>query len=76
MEKLIDILESLNPGVDYKSVKTLIDDHYLDSLTILSLVAEIEDEFDVTIPTVEIIPENFNSADNLYKMIQRLSEED
>ncbi len=76
MEKLIDILESLNPGVDYKSVKTLIDDHYLDSLTILSLVAEIEDEFDVTIPTVEIIPENFNSADSLYKMIQRLSEED
>lgn len=76
MEKLINILESLNPGVDYKSVKTLIDDHYLDSLTILSLVAEIEDEFDVTIPTVEIIPENFNSADNLYKMIQRLSEED
>lgn len=76
MEKLIDILESLNPGVDYKSVNTLIDDHYLDSLTILSLVAEIEDEFDVTIPTVEIIPENFNSADSLYKMIQRLSEED
>lgn len=76
MEKLINILESLNPGVDYKSVKTLIDDHYLDSLTILSLVAEIEDEFDVTIPTVEIIPENFNSADSLYKMIQRLSEED
>lgn len=76
MEKLINILESLNPDVDYKNVTTLIDDHYLDSLTILSLVAEIEDEFDVTIPTVEIIPENFNSADALYKMIKRLSEED
>lgn len=76
MEKLINILESLNPDVDYKNVTTLIDDHCLDSLTILSLVAEIEDEFDVTIPTVEIIPENFNSADALYKMIKRLSEED
>ncbi len=76
MEKLINILENLNPGVDYKNVTTLIDEHYLDSLTILSLVAEIEDEFDITIPTVEIIPENFNSAAALYAMIERLSEED
>ncbi|MCX4248437.1 MAG: acyl carrier protein [Bacilli bacterium] len=76
MEKLINILESLNPGVDYQNVTTLIDEHYLDSLTILSLVAEIEDEFDITIPTVEIIPDNFNSASALHKMIERLSEED
>lgn len=76
MEKLINILESLNPGVDYQNVTTLIDEHYLDSLTILSLVAEIEDEFDITIPTVEIIPNNFNSASALHKMIERLSEED
>lgn len=76
MERLINILESLNPGVDYENTTTLIDEHYLDSLTILSLVAEIEDEFDITIPTVEIIPENFNSAAALYKMIERLSKED
>lgn len=76
MERLINILESLNPGVDYENTTTLIDEHYLDSLTILSLVAEIEDEFDITIPTVEIIPENFNSASALYKMIERLSKED
>lgn len=76
MERLINILESLNPGVDYENTTTLIDEHYLDSLTILSLVAEIEDEFDITIPTVEIIPDNFNSAAALYKMIERLSKED
>ena len=49
MEKLIEILEELQPEVDYKTCEDLIDGHYLDSLTILSLVAEIEDEFDVKI---------------------------
>lgn len=62
MEKLIEILEGLQPEVDYETVDNLIDGRYLDSLTILSLVSEIEDEFDVEIPTVEIIPANFNSA--------------
>ena len=41
MEKLIEILEGLNPEVDYRSVTNLVDGRYLDSLTILSLVAEI-----------------------------------
>lgn len=75
MEKLIEILEGLQPDVDYENVENLIDGRYLDSLTILSLVAEIEEEFDVEIPTVEIIPANFNSAKKIYEMIERLREE-
>ena len=76
MEKLIEILEELNPDVDYNTTENLIDGRYLDSLTILSLVAEIEDEFDVEIPTVEIIPGNFNSAKNIWKLIEKLKEEE
>lgn len=75
MDRLIKILEELNPEVDYNTCTTLIDEHYLDSLAILSLVAEIEEEFDVVIPTVEIIPDNFNSASSLWALIQKLAEE-
>lgn len=76
MEKLIEILEELQPDVDYNEVENLIDGRYLDSLTILSLIAEIEDEFDVEIPTVEIIPANFNSAKKIWELIERLTEEE
>lgn len=75
MEKLLAILEELQPGVDYATCRDLIDSHYLDSLTILALVAELEDNFDITIPTVEIIPANFNSAKDMWVMITRLQEE-
>ena len=75
MEKLIAILQGLQPGVDYASCRDLIDARYLDSLTILALVAELEEEFDVTIPTVEIVPANFNSAEAMWAMIERLQEE-
>jgi D-alanine--poly(phosphoribitol) ligase subunit 2 len=76
MDRLIEILEDIKPEVDYRTCTNLIDGHYLDSLSILALVAEMEEEFDITIPTVEIIPDNFNSAENLWAMIVRLQEED
>lgn len=75
MEKLIEILEGLNPDVDYNECEELIDGRHLDSLSILSLISEIEDEFDVTIPTVEIVPDNFNSAKKIYDLIERIREE-
>ena len=76
MEALYEILEDIQPDVDYANEAHLIDDHILSSLSILSLVAALEDEFDITIPAVDIIPVNFNSAKAMWDMIQRLQEED
>ncbi len=75
MEKLIEILEGLNPEVDYKTCEDLVDGRHLDSLTILALISEIEENFDVMIPTVEIIPDNFNSAKKIWKLIERLEDD-
>ena len=74
-EQIIEILEDIQPEADYETCQTLIDDHILTSLDVLSLVAELEDEFDVTIPSVEIIPSNFNSVDAIAAMVERLQEE-
>ena len=75
MKRLIEILEEIQPEVDYTTCTDLIDGHHLDSLSIISLVAELEGEYDIIIPTVEIIPENFNSAESLWAMIVRLQED-
>ena len=75
MEELLEILNDIQPGVDFENEKHLIDDHLLDSLSIISLVAELEETFDVTIPAVEIIPDNFNSAEAMLEMLQRLQED-
>ena len=75
MERLIEILEDIQPDVDYANTQDLVDGHYLKSLDIISLIAELEDEYDITIPAVEIIPDNFNSAERMMNMIERLEEE-
>ena len=75
MERLLEILQELHPEVDYGSWDTLVDDGILDSFDIVSLVTEVNDEFDVKIPASEIIPENFNSAEQLWELIERLMDE-
>ena len=74
MEKLIEMLEDLNPDVDFSTEEKLIDGGLLDSMAILSLVSDLEDEFGVEITPVELVPANFNSAAAMWNMIQRLQE--
>ena len=72
MDKLIEILEDVQPGVDFRNCDTLIEDGLLDSFAILSIVSELQDEFGISITPAEIIPENFNSAKALWDMVCRL----
>lgn len=72
MEKLLELLEEIDSDVDFKGSTTLIDDAILDSFAILEIVSEINDEFDVQVGASDIIPENFNSVEAMWKMIQNL----
>ena len=75
MEELNKLLSGLHPEADFNACQTLIDDGVLDSFDIVTIVADIYDVFDVSIPAEEIIPENFNSMAALYELILRLSDE-
>jgi acyl carrier protein len=72
MEKLIEIMQNLHPDVDFETYEGLVDDGILDSLDIVTLITDINDAFDVSIPAEEILPENFNSAKALWELIERL----
>ncbi|MBQ7357863.1 MAG: acyl carrier protein [Clostridia bacterium] len=75
MDKLIEILSDLHPDIDFESEDGLVDNGILDSLDIVTLITEINDKFDVSIPAEEIIPENFNSVQALFALIEKLDEE-
>ncbi|HBY71162.1 MAG TPA: acyl carrier protein [Lachnospiraceae bacterium] len=76
MEEVLEILRGLHPEVDYETCETLIDDKIIDSFDIVTLISDLSDEFDITIPVEEIKPENFNSAKALYAMVERLLEDE
>lgn len=75
-EQLMEILKELRPDVDFETNTALIDDGILDSFDLVSLIGELTDVFGVEIDFDDIEPENFNSADSILKMLERLEAED
>lgn len=74
MDELLDILSEIKPDVDFETCDTLIDDEMLDSFDIVTIVGELNDAFDIEITPADIVPENFNSAEAMWDMIQRLQD--
>ena len=72
MERIIELLQEIKEDIDYENEANLIDDELLDSFDILQLISALDDEFDVSIPAAMIIPENFNSVEALWNMVQEL----
>lgn len=76
MEELLEILEDINADVDYETETNLIDGKVYDSFSIVTLITEISDCFDIEIGPEYLVNENFNSAQAMWEMIQRIQEED
>lgn len=76
MEKIIEIIKGLKPGVEVNENTRLLDDHVIDSLAMISLVSELDDEFDVEISAKDIVPENFATVVAIRSLIERLEDED
>ena len=75
MNEVLEILEDLRPDVDLIEEKALVSDGILDSIDIISLVQELDEEFDITIKPADLIPENFNSVEAISKLVEKLMED-
>ena len=71
MEKLLTVLSEVRADIDYRETDDLIDGGYFESIAIISCIAAIEDAFDISIEPYDITPENFNSAEAMWKMISQ-----
>ena len=74
MDELLELLEDIKPTVDFRTCTGLIDDGYLDSFDILSIVSDLNAACGIEISPVDIVPENFNSAQALWNMVERLKD--
>ncbi len=69
-QKILEILHRIRPEFDFESSNDFVEDGYLDSFDVVTLVAEIEESFGVIIDGTDILPENFSSVGNISRLIQ------
>ena len=75
MDKLIEILKSIRPDVDFTMEDALIDDEILSSFDIIAMVSEINVEYGIEIQVDDLLPENFNSAEAILELIEKMQYE-
>ena len=54
-EKIMEILTGIRSDIDFESNKKLIDDGLLESLDIVAIVGEFNEEFDVEISVEDLL---------------------
>lgn len=72
MEELIALLKDVRDDVDFENAKDLIDSKILTSFDIIQIISTLDDEYDISIPASDIVPENFNSAEAIYALVRKL----
>lgn len=75
IKQVIEILDEISPGTDWKNQDDLLEKLILDSLKIVQLVGALNDEFDISITPVDLVPENFKNAEAVSALVERLSDE-
>ena len=70
MDELMKILTDTCPGIDLEHETALIDDGILESLDIVTIVSEIMDVFGVELNVDDLLPENFNSVQAIWELIE------
>ncbi len=76
MEEMLSVLEEIRPDVDFKNEKKLIDGKVLGSFDIIAIVNGLDQEFDIEIDIDDLEPENFNTIEAMWELIQKLQDED
>ena len=75
MNKINEILSEIIPGEDFENANNLVDGKILTSANIIRLVASLNEQFDIEITPLYLVPENFNSVESIFKLVTLLDEE-
>lgn len=71
MQKIIDMLEELKPEQDFSSSNDFIEDGMLDSFDIISLISMLEEEYNIIIDGLDVVPENFSTVESIIELIKK-----
>ena len=71
MEKILGILKNIRPEFDFTASSDFINDGYIDSFDLITLVSALDKEFGVKIKGTEIVPENFCNLDAIAALLKK-----
>lgn len=70
MDRLMKILKDIKPDVDFETVDDMVEEGFLNSFDIVSIVTRINEEFGLDITLAELEPEQFMTPGTIFALIE------
>ena len=70
-DKILGILNEIKPEQDFDGSDNYIEDGILDSFDIIELITMLEDEFDITIDGMDVLPESFSNVKQIEELVRK-----
>lgn len=71
MNKLAELLKSIRPEFDFAESRDFIADGMLDSFDVVTLVATLEKNYDISIDGADILPEHFQNLEAIVALLRK-----
>ncbi len=72
MDELKKMLNEKFPNIDFENEKELVSKGILDSLSVVDIVAELEEMYDISVTMEYIQPAYFESVEAMWGMVEEL----
>jgi acyl carrier protein len=69
MDKILEILQTIRPEMDFSSSENFVEDGLLDSFDMVSLVTDLDKTYGISIDGIDIIPENFKNISTIKSLL-------
>lgn len=73
MDELLAMLKEKFPGIDFENEDQLYEKGLLDSVSVVEIISELEDMYDISVSMEYIQPQYFESVSAMWDMVQELS---
>ncbi|MBQ8982355.1 MAG: acyl carrier protein [Lachnospiraceae bacterium] len=73
-ETILNILKDIRPEFDFESSNNFIEDGFLDSFDVVTVISELELKYNIVIDGLAVIPENFESLDSICELVKKSGE--
>lgn len=72
MEQIVEIIREICPTIGELEGVKLVTDKIIDSVELVQIISDLEEAFQVEIDMEDIVPENFDTVEAIWKLIQQL----
>ena len=69
--RILEMLSEIKPEQNFAESDNYVEDGILDSFDIIELITMLEDEFDISIDGMDILPEFFSNVDQIEKLVKK-----